>query len=142
MQNAACDRGSAGVVIVAGQDERAGAVLLERAVPADCPAIGEAVGAVEGEYRTVAQRDIAGDRAGAAPVAHQSASIADRGPAGVGVGAGEGEGAGTYLGERAAAGDEAGIGEGIRAVESEVGAGKQRDIGQYRTGGAAVAELQ
>ena len=86
VERATVDRGAAGVSVVAGQNERTSAGLDDRSAPSNDIAVGHTIAAKESEVRASSQGNVSHDRTGGPAIAeHQSASIADRGPAGVGV---------------------------------------------------------
>ena len=82
--------------------------------------------------------DVAGDAAGRAAIAERKRAGADRRGAGVGVGAGQRQRAGPCLGQRARPADDAGIGEGVAAVEDQ--RSTDGDVAGDAAARAAIAE--
>ena len=94
-QRAGADRRGAGVGVVAGQGQCAGAALGDGAGAADQAGIGQCIAAVE-DQRSIVD-DVAGDAAGRAAIAERERAAADRRGAGVGVVAGQCQRAGADL---------------------------------------------
>ena len=129
---------AARVGVVPRQRQRAGAALGERAGAADVARKDQVVAAVDCEHAVV--EDITHDRAAGAVVAELQRARADRRAACVGVVPCQRQRAGPSLGERAAAADDAGIGQRVVAVEDERGV--VDDVPGDAAGVAGVADLQ
>ena len=114
-QRAGVDRGGVGVAVVARDEQRAGAVLVQSAAAADVARDGNRVAAVERQDAVVDDR-AAAERTGGAAVADLQRATADRRRAAVAVVAGQDQRAGTLLGERAAARDVGRQGRGVGEV--------------------------
>ena len=105
-QRAGADRRGAGVGVVAGQGQCAGAALGDGAGPADQTGIGQRIAAVEDQRGIV--DDVAGYAARGAATAERKRAGADRRDAGVGVVAGQRQCAGAGLRQSRRAGQRRG----------------------------------
>ncbi len=113
LECAAVDGGAAGVGVVGGEDERAGAGLGEAAGAADDAGIGHGVGAIEDQRGVVGH--IARKDAGAAAVADLQGAAGDGGAAAEAIGPGEDHRAVALFSQTAPALKGTGIG-GVGAV--------------------------
>ncbi len=147
-QHAPFDEGLARVGVLAGQGQRVGPSLGDRAHAGNDARVGCRIGAVEDQRGAV--EDIARQGTGGAAITDPQRAGDDGGSAGVGVIAGQRQRAGPILHpviegialENAArAGNHAVIGDVVAAGEEQLAAIVE-DIARHRTGCAAVADPQ
>ena len=119
LQNAATHRRVTGIGVAADNRQGAAAAFDQIAAATDDIAVGKTVAAIE-RHRAVVH-NIAQHRAAGAAIAELQGAGGDCGAAAVEIAAGQDGGAAAFVEQIAAAADNAGIGDGVLAIEGQCG---------------------
>ena len=144
LQRAAVHGDGAAQGVAAQERQDARAALPQAAAAADDAAVGQGVGVVENQRRAAGHADAgAGKELARAAVAHLERAARDRRAAAVRIVARQDQDAGAGLRNRAAAADDAAVGQGVGVIEDERGAARHADGGAgEELAPAAVAHLE